>query len=391
MNGTSCKKESELSAEEKNIFAGHLESQGLSDNIWDLFGEWVRRSTPGVNFFYLKVYNGVDLIGLGLFLKVKPVDLRSSYAGFRKNIVLNKIAAGISALSSNCVYISFRNLITCNITRPFFYQSPELAETVMTSMLKYLRNNKDADMITIVDTIEHDSVYLSEGFSGYVSSSEASLDVAKYTDVAHYLGEHKNLKKNLARKKITTMAEVRCGLLSGVEIQQMKACVDCSVQESNVNNPCQKFFEQNIFDTEVYTSDKYIHIFVRVDGVIAGFHTFQVSGCEMGGVLGGFNRNFTRNNFVYERVIIASLEYSIANGIRRVHYSLIDNYTKLRLVESREASRLYFYSRNPINRKVFDLTYRFNDIYKLYCMEKSVLEVKPLSHGGLKTGDNPRA
>ena len=56
-NSISCKKESVLTAEEKKIFAGHLESHGLSDNIWDLFGEWVRRSTPGVNFFYLKVYN----------------------------------------------------------------------------------------------------------------------------------------------------------------------------------------------------------------------------------------------------------------------------------------------------------------------------------------------
>jgi hypothetical protein len=372
-NSISCKKESVLTAEEKKIFAGHLESHGLSDNIWDLFGEWVRRSTPGVNFFYLKVYNNEELIGLGLFLKIKPVDLRSSYAGLRKNPILSKIGAGISALSNNCAYISFRNLITCNTTRPFFHRSPELAETVLTSMLTYLRNEKEAAMVTIVDTMGHDGVYLSEGFTRYASSSEASLDVAKYTDIAQYLGEHKNLRKNLARYKITSMAEVRCGLLSAEEIQQIKACFDYSVQVSNVNNPCQKFFEQNIFDTEVYTSDKYIHIFVRVDGVIAGFHTFQVSGCEMGGVLGGFNRNFSHNNFLYERVIIASLEYSIANGISRVHYSLIDNYTKLRLVESREACGFYFYSRNPMNRKVFDLTYRFNDIYKLYCMEQSVV------------------
>ena len=373
MNNISCKKESVLTAEEKKIFAGYLESQRLSDNIWDLFGEWVVRSTPGVKFFYLKVFNGVDLIGLGLFLKVKPLDLRSSYAGLRINPVLSKIAAGISAISSNCVYISFRNLITCNTTRPFFYQSPELEEAIMKAMLTYLRNEKEADMVTIVDTMAHDRVYVSEGFTRYASSSEASLDVAKYTNIAQYLEEHKNLRKNLARHKITNMAETKCGLLSATEIQQIKACVDYSVQVSNVNNPCQKFFEQNIFNTEVYTSDKYIHIFVRVDGVIAGFHTFQVSGCEMGGVLGGFNRNFSRNNFLYERVIIASLEFSIANGIRRVHYSLIDNHTKLRLVECREASGLYFYSRNPLNRKVFDLTYRFNDIYKLYCMEQSVV------------------
>ncbi|MBN2078465.1 MAG: hypothetical protein JW838_05835 [Spirochaetes bacterium] len=241
----------------------------------------------------------------------------------------------------------------------------------MTAILKFLKNEKEADMVTIVDTLMHDGVFKSEGFTRYESSSEASLDVGQYANIEQYLAEHKNLRKNLLRRKITDMAEVRCGLLSAEEITQLKDCVDYSVQVSNVNNPCQQFFESNVFDTEVYTSDRYVHILVRVDGVIAGFHTFQISGINMGGVLGGFNRNFTRNNFIYERVIIASLQYAIANGIRRVHYSLIDNYTKLRLVESREACGFYFYSRNAMNRKVFDLTYRFNDIYKLYKLETS--------------------
>lgn len=371
INDYFCKKDSVLSPEEKEVFSGHLESLGLSDNIWDLFGEWVRRSTPGVNFFYLKVFNSDQLIGLGLFLKVKPVDLRSSYSGLRNNYLLGKIGAFVSALGNNCVYVSFRNLITCNSTRPFFYLRPELGDDIMTAILKFLKNEKEADMVTIVDTLMHDGVFKSEGFTRYESSSEASLDVGQYANIEQYLAEHKNLRKNLLRRKITDMAEVRCGLLSAEEITQLKDCVDYSVQVSNVNNPCQQFFESNVFDTEVYTSDRYVHILVRVDGVIAGFHTFQISGINMGGVLGGFNRNFTRNNFIYERVIIASLQYAIANGIRRVHYSLIDNYTKLRLVESREACGFYFYSRNAMNRKVFDLTYRFNDIYKLYKLETS--------------------
>jgi len=150
----------------------------------------------------------------------------------------------------------------------------------------------------------------------------------------------------------------------------VKACVECSVEYSRVNTPCQQFFEDNIFETDVFKSNKYLNILVRVNGTIAGFHTFQVSGSDMGGVLGGFNRDHSRKSFAYERVIVASLDYAIKNKIKRVHYSLIDNYTKLRLIDSIEPCGLYFYSRNPLNRKVFKLTNKFGDIYHLYLLEQ---------------------
>jgi hypothetical protein len=112
-----------------------------------------------------------------------------------------------------------------------------------------------------------------------------------------------------------------------------------------------------------------MHVLVRVEDKIAGFHTFQVCGSHMGGVLGGFNRAYSRNNFLYERVILGSLDYAITEGLTRVHYSLIDNHTKLRLVESREPCGLYFFSRNPLNRKVFQLTYRYSDVHELAALE----------------------
>jgi hypothetical protein len=90
----------------------------------------------------------------------------------------------------------------------------------------------------------------------------------------------------------------------------------------------------------------------------------------MGGVLGGFNRDHSRKSFAYERVIVNSLDYAIKNNIKRIHYSLIDNYTKLRLIDSLEPCGLYFYSRNRLNRKVFELTSKFGDVYQLYLLER---------------------
>jgi hypothetical protein len=370
MNNTYCRKDITLTEQEKEVFSRHLKQQGLSDNVWDLFGEWVARSTSQVTFFYLKVYMNDGLAGLGLFVKIKPFDLRTSYSALRNKPFLSKFAGALSVLSNNCVYLSFRNLITSNLTRPFFYREPEMADVIMKAVLTYLRNEKEADMITIVDTSIHDKIYETEEFAKYPSSSEAWLDAARYRDVSEYLGEHRSLKKNLTRRKNVVISEIQQGPLSDTDKEQLKACVECSVEYSRVNTPCQEFFEDNIFETDAFNSNKYIHILIRVDGTIIGFHTFQVSGSDMGGVLGGFNRDHSRKSFAYERVIVASLDYAIKNNIERIHYSLIDNYTKLRLIDSREPCGLYFYSRNPLNRKVFKLTNKYGDVYQLHLLEK---------------------
>ena len=369
MNKVYCKKDISLTEEEKEVFTGHLKQEGLSGNIWDLFGEWVERSTSKVKFFYLKVYQDDELIGLGLFLKIKPFDLRTSYSKLRKNIFIRNIVSVISLLSRNCVYISFRNLITSNITRPFFYREPGMEDIIMKAILTYLKEEKEADMVTIVDTSINDNHYQKAGFDIYPSSSEASFDVTRYADISEYLNEHRNLKKNLKRKKSVIITEILQGPVSESNQAQIRECLYCSIKESRVNTPSQQFFEDNIFETDVYNSDKYIHIFIRTDNRIVGFHTFQISGSNMGGVLGGFNRDYSRQSFAYERVIVASLDYAIKNKIKNVQYSLVDNYTKLRLVNSLEQCGLYFYSRNPVNRSVFKYTFKFNDVYELYSLE----------------------
>lgn len=364
-----CREDTSLTRDERETFRGHLEREKLSDGVWDLFGEWVARSTPEVRFFYLKAYLGTELVGLGLFLRIKPVDLRASYSALRSNAVLSALAGGLSALASNCLYVSFRNLITSNLTRPFFFREAGMEAAVLQAFLTWLRERTDADMVTIMDTATCDPVYESQQFRKYPCPSEAYLDATRYRDVSEYLAEHPSLRKNIRRGSGAVTTSVRRGPLSATEVEQVRECVECSVVNSRVNNPCQKFFEQNIFDTEVFHSDKYIHVLVRVEDKIAGFHTFQVCGSHMGGVLGGFNRAFTRNHFLYERVIVASLDHAISNGIVRVHYSVIDNHTKLRLVESREPCGLYFFSRNRLNRKLFQITYEYGDVYQLSLLE----------------------
>ena len=370
MSVLECSKARSLGDREKAVFADRLEQQGMDLDVWNLFGEWVERSTDHVEFFFLKVHDESELVGLGLFLRIRPYDLRTSYARLRRSAWLSKLAAGVSVLSGNCLYVSFRNLITSNLTRPFFGRSQDVEDEALEAMLRWLKQRDDADMVSIVDTSVHDELYRRVGFTCFPTSSEAYFDVTRYDDIAQYLAGHRSLKKNLARRKNRVRTEIDSGPVSARDREQIRACVVCSARQSRVNNPCQSFFEDHIFDTDVFHSDRYLHIRVRVDGQIAGFHIFQICGQHMGGVLGGFNREHTRNNFVYERIVVASLQYALERGLTQVHYSLVDNHTKQRLVPSREPCGVYFFSGNPMNRKVFELTYKYGDMYDLYLLEQ---------------------
>lgn len=373
MNNTYCKKDISLTDQEIEMFNHYIDQQQLSSNIWDLFQEWIVLSNSKVHFFYLKVYQDDKLIGLGLFLKINSFDLRTSYSILRNNAIFKAITSVLSLFSRKCLYVCLRNLITANISRPFFFRKIEMEGVVMNAILSYLKQEKDADMVSIIDTKDNDSHYEIAGFHKFPCPSESCFDVKKYSNICEYLNKHKSLKKNISRKKNIIKPEIFAGPVSELDKDHIKACLDCSIENSRAYQPTQKFFEDNMFKTDVFNSDNYIHIVIRIDENIAGFHTFKVSGSNMGGVLGGFNRKYSRKNFVYERIIVASLDYAIRNGIKRVHYSLIDNFTKLRLVDTFEPCHLFFYSRNLMNRIIFKYAYKYSDIYKLYRLERQGL------------------
>ena len=198
MSEIHCHIDAALTDVEKGVFADHLRAEGISDKVFGLFAEWVARSTPQATFFYLKALRDGGLLGLGLFIRIKPVDLRTSYGALRRRPFLGALARGFSVLSNKCLYVSFRNLVTANLTRPFFYRDPSVAGEVMRAMLGFLKGETRADMVTIIDTLEHDATYRGEGFVPYASSSEAVLDPSRFGSLAGYLGAHRNLKKNLA-------------------------------------------------------------------------------------------------------------------------------------------------------------------------------------------------
>jgi hypothetical protein len=119
-----------------------------------------------------------------MFVQIKPFDLRASCARLRRTGSLAKLGGLISRLTNNCVIVSFRNLVTSNHTRTFFFRDHDVEPAAMGAMLSYLEADKTANMVTIVATASHQYLYEVAGFEASPSSSEAWFDVSRQRDVA---------------------------------------------------------------------------------------------------------------------------------------------------------------------------------------------------------------
>ena len=141
-----------------------------------------------------------------------------------------------------------------------------------------------------------------------------------------------------------------------------------SYQNSKGLLPIQDFFNANLLKTALFTSDRFIHFVIRVDGRIAGFSTRLLCGKSLTGIIGGYNRELPGNLPVYDFMIVTTLDYCIRNKYTRLVYGVVDNHTKARLMDSFHEQKFYFYARNPFLRLLLKHAYRFlsgHDLHKI--------------------------
>lgn len=80
-----------------------------------------------------------------MFVQIKPFDLRASCARLRRTGSLAKLGGLISRLTNNCVIVSFRNLVTSNHTRTFFFRDHDVEPAAMGGHAVVPRGRQDRE------------------------------------------------------------------------------------------------------------------------------------------------------------------------------------------------------------------------------------------------------
>jgi len=368
-----CKEESILTPEEKKRFDGFFHEQGLSEDIFIYFESLVGLSTDQDRFFFIKVFHGDVLVGLAMFARVGRNRLYNSFnTKLRKSTLLEKLGG----MLSSTVYFSMHAVSSPGLPRSFLYTDKRFEDAVNESILSWLRKKKDADTVIIFDSAEKSGLYARNSFTCHPFSSDSWLDVPRYETIDDYLALHRRTRKNLSRfrKRRTVEVETLRGEVPEEIMRGIIECLMCSYRNSQGLLPIQDFFNTNLLRTALFSSERFIHFVIRVDGQIAGFSTRLQCGKNLIGIIGGYNRELPGNLPVYDFMIVTTLDYCIRNGYTRLVYGLVDNHTKARMMDSFREQKFYSFSRNPLLRLLLKHAYRFLSGYELHRIDAEARE-----------------
>jgi hypothetical protein len=368
-----CREDTGLNREEKKIFNGFLQENELSEDIFTFFQSLVGLSTQQDQFTFIKVFAEDAFVGLAMFARVQANPV---YRSLNTKLRAHSFIATIGSVLRSTLYFSMHSISSPGLPRAVIYRDKNREDAVSEAILSWLKRKKDASLVIIIDSAEKSDLYSRNSFLCLPFSSDSWIDVTRYESLADYLSIHKQTRKRIAkfqRRRSVTIETLRGDVPDEIK-RGMAECLECSIRYSKSLLPVQTFFNQNIFRTALFTSDRYIHFVIRVDGQIAGFSTRLSCGRNLIGIMGGYNRELFGKVPVYDFMIVSTLDYCIEHKYKRLVYGVVDNYTKARLMDSFRGLRLYAYSRNPLSRLLFRYAYRFSSAYELSRIEEALRE-----------------
>lgn len=343
-----CSEAGQLTEQEMATFAVYLAEQGLAPNLWDFFTDLIRLGTREESFFFLKVMAGEQLVGVATVARVEQYNpYRALGSQWRRFRFLEKMLRLSRLFGRNVMYCAMSEILCANLDGPVFCVDVAWREPVKTAVAKYLRTKRDAAYVVVMDASEDSDTYQAAGFTAFPYCSSTWIDAGSYRSIDEYLARHSRTRKKLARfqRRQEVRVEVLLGTLEEGDKPALRKCLASSADNTRSVIPFQGFFDAHILDTEAYRAESYLHILVRMNGILVGFTTFKRCGRRLGAILGGFDRAYTYDNPIYDLVMVTALDHALANGYDRVYFGILNNFTKARLTDGYGPLGFYFYSK----------------------------------------------
>jgi hypothetical protein len=376
-----CREEPILRPEDRRVFDPFFDQHGLSEEIFLFFESLVALSTDKEQFKFVKVLREDDLVGLAMFARIQGMPLSQS---LNSRLRQNPAIAKLGSLLRSSVCFSMHSVSSPGLPGAFLYADSSLEGAVTEAVLSWMKQRRDADSAIIIDSAKKSDLYSRQSFLCFPFACDSWLDVARYGSLDDYLAIHRRTRKNIS--KLKRRKDVTLELLRGQVPEEVKRgmaeCLLCSMRHSRILLPVQAFLNKNLFGTALFTSDRFIHFVIRIDGRIAGFSTRLSCNRNLIGIIGGYNREVSGSSPVYDLMIASTLDYCIQQGYDRLVYGIVDNYTKARLMDSFREQALYSYSRSPLAQLLMRRTYRFSSAYELSRLRQDLIQKRQATSSG---------
>lgn len=170
------------------------------------------------------------------------------------------------------------------------------------------------------------------------------------------LARHGNLRRKVAkyRNKGGTIDLVQGALQPG-DFSRVLHCIAQSIGTAPVRAPFQENYVNMVRWASTSGAPAIIHLIARLEGTVVGYHSYLKSGTRLQCLSGGFDRTRQSNYHAYENILLETMRYAEAEGLRQVAFGPVSNPSKAALMPRSVPFVLRFYSRHRALRRALSV------------------------------------
>jgi hypothetical protein len=383
MHATHCIDSEVLGPEERLAVERALARDGLSMSTLWFFDALVAmgRGRPDFVFHYVKVFFGKRLLGIAMIGVCRRFD-RAAMVSPCHPVLRHAVATlDRSPFASKTLFFCFAEMFTMNIGPAFVTIRAGDAAELRAAVARHLVTRTDCDFVVILDDPAFHATYEEVNLISLPFASNVSIDINGVHDAAVFLQGHRKTRRKLRRlERANVHIEQRADGVDAAERAQMRDCLLQSALHSRTPTPFQPFYNNDIINGAWMNAPGAVHTLLRLDGRIVAFASNFRCGRDLGGIMGGIDRRCGRGLPIYERLIVAEVEFAIANGISRMHYGIANNETKIRLVNRFDPVFAYVGARRRFDRLSLLALYPFSGLFEVVRFEQRVRACRITRH-----------
>jgi Acetyltransferase (GNAT) domain len=375
MHGTHCIDCEDLEPEERLAVEQALARDGLPLSMLWFFDALVAmgRGRADFVFHYVKVFFGERLVGVAMIGVCRRFDRAAMLSP--SHPILRRAVATLDCLplASKTLFFCFGEMFTMNIGPAFVAIRASDAAELRAAVARHVLNRMDSDLVVILDDPVFQATYEEANFIALPFASNVSIDVDDLLDASAFLDCHRKTRQKLRHlDRANVHIEHRADGVDEAEKAQMRDCLLQSARHSRTPTPFQLFYNNDILGGAWMNTSGAVHTLLRLDGRIVAFASNFRCGRDLGGIMGGIDRRYSRGLPVYDRLIVAEVEFAVANGISRMHYGIANNETKIRLVNRFDPVFAYVGARRRLDRLSLLALYPFTSLFEVARFEQRV-------------------
>lgn len=307
-----------VSTEEQAHFAADIAHLGLDEVTWlVLNGSAVtqtRTSIPKV----LRGYRQGKLAGVAYIMECRRFG-QSLFAQSRLATIADRVGLPI------CIWLR-QGAMSDGVSNPGFVAEGVMRHDFVSHAAAFLRRS-----YLLGGLLEGEGEKTAGAYAAFPFPDYGIIDLLGKNTSDELYPDSKNLRRKLNKfRNKGGEIEVIQGALSPELNDATMRCMN-SVKAVLVS-PFQDNYNNMVLGASAHQHPRIIHFLAHMEGHCVGYHTFAHSGNGLHCLSGAFDRTRHSNYHAYENLILASIDYGLAQRLQAIQYGMVVNETKAKMM-----------------------------------------------------------